>query len=124
MKHTALIVDDNLEICELFTAAFEYAGYEAYSVTSGKDAIEFLSNNHVDIVTLDNDMPAMSGLQILRFIKETHIADATKFIMATANESIIFDNEDIGLSDLVIMKPISFKQLTELANRLVSPIQI
>lgn len=123
MRNTVLIVDDNLEICELLTTVFKYAGYDAYSVVNGKDAIEFLSNNHVDIMTLDNDMPGLSGLQILRFIKDTHIADATKIIMVTANDSIIFDNDDIGLADLVIMKPIAFKQLTELANRLLSPAQ-
>ena len=123
MKHTVLIVDDNLEICELLTTVFDYAGFETYSVSNGKDAIEFLSNNHVDIMTLDHNMPGMSGLQILRFIKDTHIADATKVIMITANDSVIFNNDDIELADLVIMKPIAFKQLTVLANRLVSPLE-
>lgn len=124
VKQIALVVDDSPEICEIFEMAFACAGFETYSVNNAKEAIEFLSNNHVDIMTLDNDMPGMSGLQTLRFIKETHIADETKIIIATANDSILFDTDDIHLADLTIMKPVGFKQLIALATRLVSSAEV
>lgn len=123
MQYTALVVDDNIEICELYQTAFNCAGFDAYSVTSAKSAVEFLSKNHVDVMTLDNNMPGMSGLELLRFIKETKIAEKTKIIMATADDSIIFDNDEIEQADLVIMKPVGFNQLIDLATRLVKSIE-
>lgn len=73
-----LLIDDNNADTRLFEEAFKESSFknELYTVKSGSEAIKFLSQKHVysnaprpDLILLDLDLPQISGLDLLKKVK-------------------------------------------------------
>ncbi len=60
-----LVVEDELDTAEVICELLTNAGYEATAVESGKEALQYISQNY-DLVLLDIKLPDMSGLEVLR----------------------------------------------------------
>ena len=71
MMPRALIVDDEKAECELFADALRDAGFEADWVQHPERAMELLVQRQFDVVLTDLCMPAMSGAELCRRVKET-----------------------------------------------------
>ncbi len=119
MSRTVLIVDDNPDMCELFSVAFSTVNYKVITAYNGKDALDLLATHDIDIITLDYNMPGLSGIDVLRQIKAIKQFQSIKVIMVTANDFIVHDEVALELADLTLLKPVSFSQLVQLANRLM-----
>jgi len=65
-----LLVDDEEGIQLLYREEFEEAGYEVSSAYNGEEALEKFQQNPPDLVVLDINMPGMSGIEVLRRMKE------------------------------------------------------
>lgn len=65
-----LVVDDETNIRTLYKDELEDEGYSIILASSGEEAFEILEKEHIDLVTLDIKMPGISGLEVLRKIKE------------------------------------------------------
>lgn len=66
MKRTILIVDDELNIREGLAAAVESEGYGSFIAQNGKEAMDIINSNSVDMVITDLRMPVMDGTQLLK----------------------------------------------------------
>jgi DNA-binding response OmpR family regulator len=115
-----MIIEDDPDISFVFSKALESAGFETEIIDAGDVAIARLSSVIPDIVTLDLNLPFVSGEEILHYIRsDARMAD-TKVIVASAyqrlSDTIYTD------ADLVLVKPVSFTQLRDLATRLVLPV--
>lgn len=111
----ALVIEDNEDLNSIFSSALEKAGYIVYSVYNGADAKELLNKVLPSIITLDLHMPGMSGEKVLEYIRSQPRLDAVRVIVATADPRAA-DAMHIQ-PELVLLKPISFSQLTQLASR-------
>lgn len=120
MPKRVLIVDDDEILCELFSIGFKLANFDVSIVNDGLSAIEFLKNETVDAITLDHDMPGLSGKQVLEQIKADHLAEHSKVIIVSANMQIEHDPVYKSLSDHILIKPVGFRQLTQLAQKLIT----
>ena len=69
-KKRILLVDDEEGIQLLYREEFEDEGYEVISAYSGDEAMEKYKENPPDLVILDINMPGMSGIEVLRRMKE------------------------------------------------------
>jgi two-component system, NtrC family, response regulator HydG len=69
---TVLVVDDEPGLAEGMAEAIERIGVSALWTTSGHEAIRLLNENEVDIVLTDLVMPGVSGLDVLRSVKQRH----------------------------------------------------
>lgn len=76
-----LIVDDEDDLRNLLSHVLSTHGYEIQSASNGEEAISKLKQQTFDLALLDIQMPKMSGIQVLQFIKEH--ASTTKAIMLT-----------------------------------------
>ncbi len=77
-----LIVDDEENIRDFLKVELEMSGYTVFTSATGKEAIEVLKNNEVDVCFLDIILPDMNGLDVLSEIKQ--IDTGTKVIIITA----------------------------------------
>lgn len=111
----AMVIEDNEDLNTIFSSALEKAGYFVHSVYDGTEAKELLSHIVPAIVTLDLHMPGMSGEMVLEFIRSQPRLDSVRVIVATADPRAA-DAMHIQ-PELVLLKPISFSQLTQLASR-------
>ncbi|MEK7306471.1 MAG: sigma-54 dependent transcriptional regulator [Nitrospirota bacterium] len=77
-----LVVDDEQSMRELLTIMLKREGYLVTSASNGEEAVKALNKDIFDLVITDMKMPKVSGLELLRIIKE--IAPQTIVLMITA----------------------------------------
>ena len=111
-KRGILIVDDQPSICKE-VAFFLKNDYTVYPFTSGKEALEFLSDQQqVDLVLLDYDMPAMTGYEVLMAIRMNKATSEIPVIFLTGvtNDRMRQEMMGRGATDY-LCKPISSSEL-------------
>ena len=115
----ALIIEDDANLSEIFALALQKAEFETEVIGDGNTALTRLAKAVPAVVVLDLHLPHVSGDQILRQIRTDERLINTQVMLATADAQMAERlRED---SDLVLLKPISFNQLRELAARLRPP---
>ncbi len=104
-----LVVDDDVNICELLRLYLEKDGYSVIIVNDGMEAISAFQDSKPDLVLLDIMLPKLDGWQVCREIRKT--AD-TPIIMLTAKGET-FDKVlglELGADDYVV-KPFDAKEV-------------
>src|SRR5438046_1897526 len=88
----------------------EGKGYEVHTLTNGFDAIDYVKENPVDVVLIDETMPGITGLETLAKIKE--VSSSLPVVLITKNETENLMDEAIGsqISDYLI-KPVNPNQV-------------
>lgn len=113
----ALIIEDDEKLSTIYAAAVKQAGFTTRTIRDGKDAIKELDIFQPRLVILDLHLPHVSGEMILKAIRADQRLSKTKVIITTADAITAQTLEQEG--DLVLIKPVSFNQLRDLAFRLV-----
>jgi CheY-like chemotaxis protein len=105
-----LWVDDEIESLQSQKIFLENKGYHVHTLTNGFDAIDYIKENVVDVVLIDESMPGITGLETLAKIKE--INAQIPVVLITKNETENLMNEAIGsqISDYLI-KPVNPNQV-------------
>jgi len=105
-----LWVDDEIESLQSQILFLENKGYEVSSMTNGFDAIDFVKDNFVDVVLIDETMPGITGLETLAKIKE--INQQIPVVLITKNETENLMDDAIGsqITDYLI-KPVNPNQV-------------
>jgi CheY-like chemotaxis protein len=119
-----IIADDIFTNRLLLSEIIEDLGHKYIAVENGKEAVEALENNHIDLVLMDIEMPVMNGLEATKYIREKckPPKNNTPIVALTAhNPKIFFDDyKDVGFSQL-LTKPYSVKKITELFEGFLKP---
>jgi DNA-binding response OmpR family regulator len=112
----ALIIEDEPDLAAIFAEALQMAGFDTEIVHDGQTALARLAATTPAVVTLDLHLPHISGQTILQQIRADKRLAQTRVLLTTADalmaESLRRE------ADLVLLKPISFNQLRDLAIRL------
>jgi DNA-binding response OmpR family regulator len=117
-NHIALVIEDDKDVATVFAVALQAAGFRAEIIRSGSTALAWLAVVVPDLVILDLHLPGTSGLDILNQIRTDARLAETRVIVITGDPLAA---EDIrAQADLVLIKPVSFEQLQDLAMRLTS----
>src|SRR5688572_5793643 len=105
-----LWVDDEIESLQSQILFLQNKGYEVSALTNGFDAIEFVRDNQVDVVLLDETMPGITGLETLAKIKEEN--GSLPVVLITKNETENLMDDAIGsqITDYLI-KPVNPNQV-------------
>lgn len=105
-----LWVDDEIESLQSQKMFLENKGYEVSTCTNGFDAIDYVKENPVDVVLMDETMPGLTGLETLAKIKEVN--QSLPVVLITKNETENLMDEAIGsqISDYLI-KPVNPNQV-------------
>lgn len=104
-----LVVDDDVNICELLRLYLEKDGYSVIIVNDGMEAISAFQDSKPDLVLLDIMLPKLDGWQVCREIRKT---SDTPIIMLTAKGET-FDKVlglELGADDYVV-KPFDAKEV-------------
>ncbi|RYF86698.1 MAG: PglZ domain-containing protein, partial [Chitinophagaceae bacterium] len=105
-----LWVDDEIDSLKSQVMFLENKGYSVATKTNGFDAVEYIKENIVDVVLMDETMPGMTGLQVLQQMKE--YSSNLPVVLITKNEAENLMDEAIGsqISDYLI-KPVNPNQV-------------
>jgi two-component system, NtrC family, response regulator AtoC len=116
-KHRILVVDDEESITYLVKTELEdLPEFEVDTVLSGSDAINLIQAKVYDVVLLDVKMPRISGVEVLKHIKEH--APATQVIMLTniVDVKTAIETTKLGAYDFV-SKPYETVELIATVRR-------
>ncbi|HSR13784.1 MAG TPA: response regulator [Thermodesulfobacteriota bacterium] len=84
-KGSILIVEDEAGVRESLRVIFEPT-YEVHVAGSGREAIDFVTRNKVDLVTLDLGMPGLTGMEVLRELKK--LQPDIEIVIVTGNGTL------------------------------------
>ena len=104
-----LIVDDDVELVTLLVDYLQLEGFAPVAAHNGTEALELLSRQEFEIVVLDVMMPGMSGVEVLKRIREK---SQLPVLMLTAKGDPV--DRIIGLelgADDYLVKPFSPREL-------------
>ncbi len=98
-----LVVDDTPDMATLMARAVEAQGYEVSVAGDGRSALRMAVAEPPDVVLLDVMMPGMSGIEVLRYLKENAELRSIPVILVTAMSegTDIVHGLDAGAHDYV-----------------------
>lgn len=125
-----LIVDDSSTIRSIVKRELEPSGYQIIEAANGKEALDKICGEPVDLITLDVDMPVMNGYEACQKFRSTEYRDQINqingceppVIFLTAHDTLE-DREkgfEAGAADF-ITKPFIPGELLNSVNRLLKP---
>jgi two-component system cell cycle response regulator DivK len=115
----ALIIEDDIKLATIFAEALRMAQFETEIVLDGQAALNRLAATTPALVVLDLHLPHVSGSELLAHIRADERLAKTRVMLATADP--LMAEPLRGQANLVLIKPISFHQMRDLAQRLRPP---
>ncbi len=138
MQERILIVDDDIDVLKTLKFALTIENYDPVTVTNGRDALEIISHNDIALVITDIKMPVMSGVELIRHIREREFGNEIEIIVLTGYATVdiavdvmknggAFDFllkplEDVNQLFLTIKKALKHKQLCQQNRELIAQI--
>jgi CheY-like chemotaxis protein len=117
-EKTVLIVEDEADAAELFAEMMRVSGFRVLKTTSSKPALSLLATEKPDIVILDIMMPEVSGLDILRQMRQEPALAEIPVVVVSAKSmpADIRIGMEAGASTY-LTKPVGFLELKEAVER-------
>src|SRR5215204_3525687 len=118
-KAKILIIDDDLDINNLFKIYLEYDGFQVDSYMDPIDALYYFKKDVYDLVLLDLKMPQIDGISMFYALKNRD--DRAIICLTTADKSILerLKEKIPNIEKYVIYKPILLRNLKDKVNELV-----
>ncbi|MFA5983303.1 MAG: ATP-binding protein [Methylococcaceae bacterium] len=108
-----LIADDNEINLLLLDNLLRHHGVIPDSACNGKQALELIDANHYDVALIDINMPIISGIELVKIIRQRQLKLTMAAISAYADDSKISAALNAGF-DYYLTKPIEDPQLSDL----------
>ena len=106
-----LVVDDDAMLRRMVRFILLGEGYSVAAAGDGKQALDMLDREHVDLVVLDVSMPEMDGYQLCRTLREKRFVMPVLFLSAHLQLDDIIAGFDAGGDDYLV-KPFAPRELT------------
>jgi adenylate cyclase len=121
-KPVILIVDDDPDLAMIMRMILTHAGFEAHSMLSGQDALNWLAERTPDLILLDLMMPDINGFTILRKVRASETMSSLPVVVLTAkaDQKTRIESQSAG-ADAFLTKPINSKSLVEYVRRALGP---
>ena len=117
MNKTALIIEDDEDLANIFAEALRGIGFEPENALNGKIAREKLQEGDAPfLILLDMHLPYISGQELLRDMKSDAKFNNSWIIISTSDARLAEQYRD--QVDFALIKPVQYSQLKGLASRL------
>jgi YesN/AraC family two-component response regulator len=110
-----LIVDDEIEFVDMLKERLRFKNVLIDLAYDGKLALELIKFNNYDIVFLDQDMPEMTGVELVKYMKENKIGSKT--VMITGYPGMSGSFAGIIGTDEYLTKPVALKDVEDIIEK-------
>ncbi|WP_424768512.1 response regulator [Paenibacillus sp. sgz302251] len=116
-----LVADDEDILRLLIVDTLEDMGYEIHEAADGKEAYSVFETGNFDLLIADYMMPEMTGIELIKEVREHPLKGTVKIIMLTAKSQQ--EDEAAAMAagaDYFIMKPFSPLKLAEIVEEILN----
>ena len=105
-----LVVEDDKNLGKLIATCLKKANYTVFDTRNGKEALELMDTEYVDLIVTDIMMPEMNGYELIKSLREAKYE--TPILIITAKEDIEDKKQGFTLgADDYMVKPINIDEL-------------
>lgn len=115
IKVKVLIADDEQEFSQTLAQRLELRGFAVTDVYSGQSALDVLEKIDIDVALLDVQMPEISGIDVLKIIKENKPLIQVIMLTGAGTIKIAIEGMKLGAYDF-LLKPAEIDVLEEKIN--------
>lgn len=112
MQHKILIVDDEESVRFVIKEAFSHA-YQVFTAAEGLIAVEIIKKEQPTLVFLDIKMPGISGLEVLRLVKEAGLSPVIWMLTGDEDLEIALMTLNMGASGY-LTKPFDMQKIRDI----------
>jgi two-component system response regulator AdeR len=116
-----LIVEDDPVIAQLLSILCSQLGYRSIRAGDGQIALDELATVRPQLITLDLNLPQLSGQEVLAHVREHGALAATPVLVVSAMDP---DEQVCSLADAAIKKPFDVDQLCAMMQELVASTEL
>lgn len=118
---TVLFVDDNRDLRTYVSGILKQKGYQVILARNGAEGFQMAQKNHPELIVTDLMMPLVSGLDMIRMIREDEGLKATPVVLLTAkaNEETRQEGVEKG-ADAYLAKPFNDRELLATVRNLLA----
>ncbi|MDI6807464.1 MAG: response regulator [Candidatus Eisenbacteria bacterium] len=117
-KKRVLVVDDEVQICNIVQKVLSREGYHIVTALSGDEALKQLEKTAVDLILVDLKMPGMDGLEMLRQARDIQGSLRAVLMTAYGTASSARNAMALGVCDFVA-KPFDNRLLKKVVKEVL-----
>lgn len=106
-----LITDDDAAFRETVRGMFEPRGFQTLLASDGEQAVQIVRQEEVHLVLLDVHMPKMTGLEVLRLLRESN-SFLPIILLSAGWDDWLQEQARQAQAFSILPKPVSSRQLT------------
>jgi CheY-like chemotaxis protein len=110
LNESILVVDNEAMVRDLLFRFLTLRGYQVQSAINGPEAVAIIDENKPDLVVLDLLLPGMSGIEVLRTLREKEYMGGIILLTGNHNEELLEEAWALGPQE-VLGKPVDLEQL-------------
>jgi excisionase family DNA binding protein len=113
-----LVVDDEVQIGELFREVLPPAQFLVHTAASGKEATAALAGDTYQIAFIDLLLPDTTGVQLLKLIRESYPTTRAVIVTGHPYSQLMADAFELGFF-MVLKKPFTAEQIRSVVSDLI-----
>ncbi len=121
-KSCVLCVDDEPNLLRSYQRALRNEPYNILLASNGKEALEILKSNNVNVVITDFRMAGMNGIELLHEVRKNYPKMICAILSGYADEATVQKALQTGEISTFLLKPINNEQLKNEIQRLLSKV--
>ncbi len=118
-----LVIDDDPSNREAISLLLNSSGYQVQSAASGEEALELLQKNSFEVILTDLFLPGISGIDILKRVKEDAPSSSVILITGKASAETAVEAMKSGAFDY-LTKPLHFERLKVVISKALEKTQL
>ncbi len=102
--HTVLVIDDDAQVQHFIKTLLQEEGFKVRGAADGKEALEILETEPIELILLDMNMPKMCGIEFLQRLKELEPSKRAPVIAVSSagDPKTVSEAVRLGVSDYVL----------------------
>ena len=127
MAYNILVVEDSLTMRSVIKKTIRSSGFKAgqlLDASNGKEALDILKEEWIDLVLTDYNMPGMNGMELIVEMKKDELLKAVPVVMITTEGSRQRVNEFMEKGAVAyIKKPFTPEEIRHKLNLIIGDIE-
>src|SRR5699024_4389420 len=118
MKNKILIADQQAQMRHLLGAVFTQQSYKVKTAQNGKDALETIYDNKLDIIDLNHELPVINSIQLINWLEDNEIYTLI-VIIGSHHDAIEQRTKRFFTVKSIIRNPFKVQEIADKVNSVI-----